>query len=91
METLTEVLDFSKWNSQLSELSKQYQGADPYPHFVLENFLNPEVLQECIDEFNKLNESDEWINYVHYNEKKKGLNKLDLLPETLRHTIEVLN
>ena len=91
METLTEVLDFSKWNSQLSELSKQYQGADPYPHIVLENFLNPEVLQECIDEFNKLNESDEWINYVHYNEKKKGLNKLDLLPETLRHTIEVLN
>ena len=91
METLTEVLDFSKWNSQLSELSKQYQGADPYPHIVLENFLNPEVMQECIDEFNKLNESDEWINYVHYNEKKKGLNKIDLLPETLRHTIEVLN
>src|SRR5258706_13298681 len=77
--------------SELPELSKQYQHANPYPHIVLENFLNTETLNECISEFNELNKTDGWINYVHYNEKKKGLNKIDLLPDTLRKTINELN
>ena len=53
--------------------------------------MNPEVLNECIAEFNKLNETDGWINYKHYNEDKRGLNKLDLLPETIKGTINELN
>jgi Rps23 Pro-64 3,4-dihydroxylase Tpa1-like proline 4-hydroxylase len=91
VETLTQIFDFQKWNSQLPELSQQYQSASPYAHIVLDNFLNPEVLNECVEEFNQLNETDGWINYTHYNEKKKGLNKLDLLPETIKHTINELN
>ena len=91
VETVTQIFDYAKWNSELPELSKQYQSASPYPHIVLENFLNPEALDECIAEFNKLNESDGWINYAHYNEKKKGLNKLDLLPEAIKGTINELN
>ncbi|NJO25741.1 MAG: 2OG-Fe(II) oxygenase, partial [Bacteroidia bacterium] len=83
--------DYSKWNSRLGELSKQYQQNSPYPHIVLENFLNPEVLDQCIDEFNKLNETDGWINYVHFNENKRGLNKIDLLPASIRNTITELN
>jgi hypothetical protein len=91
VETATQIFDYTKWNSELPGLSKQYQSASPYPHIVLENFLNPGMLDECIAEFNKLNESDEWINYTHYNEKKKGLNKLDLLPEAIKGTINELN
>lgn len=91
MTTTTQIFDYSKWTSQLDELSKRYQKASPYPHIVLENFLNPEVLNDCIAEFNKLNETDGWINYKHYNENKRGLNKLDLLPETIKGTINELN
>lgn len=91
MTTTTQIFDYSKWTSQLDELSKRYQKASPYPHIVLENFLNPEVLKDCIAEFNKLNETDGWINYKHYNENKRGLNKLDLLPETIKSTINELN
>jgi hypothetical protein len=91
VETATQIFDYAKWNSQLPGLSIQYQSASPYPHIVLENFLNPETLDECIAEFNKLNEADGWINYTHYNEKKKGLNKLDVLPETIKGTINELN
>jgi len=89
--TTTQIFDYSKWTSQLDELSRRYQKASPYPHIVLENFLNPEVLKDCIAEFNKLNETDGWINYKHYNENKRGLNKLDLLPETIKGTINELN
>lgn len=91
MASTKQVFDYSKWNSQLTGLSKQYKEAKPYPHIVLENFLNPEILDQCIHEFNGLNETDGWINYVHYNEKKRGLNKLNLLPETIRLTINELN
>lgn len=91
VQTATQIFDYAKWNNELPELSKQYQFASPYPHIVLDNFLNPEMLDECIAEFNKLNEADGWINYTHYNEKKKGLNKLDLLPEAIKGTINEFN
>src|SRR3984885_6123668 len=91
MKTQTQIFDYAEWTDRLPQLSRQYQSASPYPHIVLENFLDPEVLDDCIAEFNKLNESDEWINYTHYNEKKKGLNKLDLLPVAIKGTINELN
>ncbi|MDP4148427.1 MAG: 2OG-Fe(II) oxygenase [Bacteroidota bacterium] len=91
MKTQTQIFDYAAWNDRLPELSKRYQSASPYPHIVLENFLDPDTLDECIGEFNKLNETDGWINYKHYNEKKRGLNKLDILPETIKETINELN
>jgi hypothetical protein len=91
MKTQTQIFDYEAWNDKLLELSKRYQEASPYPHIVLENFLNPEELNDCIDEFNKLNETDGWINYKHYNEKKRGLNKLDVLPAAIKATINELN
>ncbi len=91
VQTATQIFNYDKWNNELNELSKQYQGASPYPHIVLDNFLNPEGLDECIAAFNKLNEADGWINYTHYNEKKKGLNKLELLPDAIKGTINELN
>jgi hypothetical protein len=91
MKTQTQIFDYTQWNSRLPELSRKYQQAAPYPHIVLENFLDPGALNDCISEFNKLNETDGWINYKHYNEKKRGLNKLDLLPPAIAGTINELN
>jgi hypothetical protein len=87
----THIFDYNKWTDQLPELSQQYQGAHPYPHIVLQNFLDPEVLHECVTEFNTLNATDGWINYKHFNEDKRGLNKFDLLPDTIKATITELN
>jgi 2OG-Fe(II) oxygenase superfamily len=91
LTTTTHIFDYARWNAQLPGLSKQYRSASPYPHIVLENFLDPAVLEECIAEFNHLNETDGWINYKHYNEDKRGLNKIDLLPEAIKNTINELN
>ncbi len=91
MKTQTQIFDYEAWNDKLPELSKRYREASPYPHIVLENFLNPDELDACIDEFNQLNETDGWINYKHYNEKKRGLNKLDVLPTAIKETINELN
>jgi len=45
--TTTQIFDYSKWTAQLPELSKKYQGASPYAHIVLENFLDPVVLRSA--------------------------------------------
>lgn len=87
----SQILDLEAYTRQLPELQTRYQQADPYPHIVLDNFLNPELLSKCVDEFDQLNNSDGWINYVHFNEKKRGLNKAELLPLQIRSTIEALN
>jgi len=85
------IFDYSKWYSQLGALSKKYQDASPYPHIILENFLEPEGLNQCISEFNTLNDTGGWITYKHFNEDKRGLNKLDLLPNAIKSTINELN
>lgn len=91
VSTPTTVIDIESWASQLPVISRQYQEAGPYPHIVLENFMNPAILDKCIKEFDELSTADGWINYVHFNEKKKGLNKLEQLPASIRHTINELN
>ena len=91
IQTAEQVVDLDRHRLQLATLKEKYQHADPYPHIVIENFLNPDVLDKCITEFNALNDTDGWINYVHYNEKKRGLNKLELLPAHIQKTIQALN
>ncbi|WP_236652726.1 2OG-Fe(II) oxygenase [Chitinophaga vietnamensis] len=86
-----QLFNYEYWNAQLPVISSEYQQASPYPHIVLEDFVNPAILNECVREFDKLNAEDGWINYVHYNERKAGLNKLDLLPATIKSTINELN
>ena len=34
-----------------SALSDQYQSAEPFPHIVIDNFMDPEVLRSVLDEF----------------------------------------
>lgn len=87
----TKIVEYDRWNNQLASISKQYQQAHPYAHIVIDNFLDPVRLEQCIKEFDQLNEAEGWINYVHYNEKKRGLNKFDLLPDTIKSTINELN
>jgi Rps23 Pro-64 3,4-dihydroxylase Tpa1-like proline 4-hydroxylase len=91
LQATRQLFDYTYWSDQLPALKARYQGAYPYPHIVLEEFLNPEVLNECTNEFNELNKADGWINYVHFNEKKRGINKLESLPPTIQKTIGELN
>ncbi len=87
----SQILDLEAYKHRLPELKDKYQHAHPYPHIVINDFLNPEELRKCVAEFDELNNSDGWINYVHFNEKKRGLNKAELLPAQIKKTIETLN
>lgn len=85
------VFDNERWSRQLGELRRVYQENSPYPHLVLDDFLNNETLENALADFSEIEKSDAWISYVHFNENKKGLNRIDALPPNLRSVIRQLN
>lgn len=84
------ILDFEKWNRRLPELKQQYQTDQPFPHIVIDNFLEIPAAEKVLNAFPAIKDKG-WIHYVHVNEKKHGLNKLDLLPAEIRQLISFLN
>jgi 2OG-Fe(II) oxygenase superfamily len=97
METLNEtqvtkqtIFDYERWQRSLSENRRTYQSAQPYPHIVLDNFLEETAAQNALDGFPAVKDAG-WIHYVHVNERKHGLNKMDLLPPAVRAVIEECN
>jgi Rps23 Pro-64 3,4-dihydroxylase Tpa1-like proline 4-hydroxylase len=85
------IIDLPSYTAQVDSLSERYRHAKPYPHIAIDNFLDPHHLEKCVEEFDALNNTNGWINYVHFNEKKRGLNKLELLPENIQQTIKTFN
>jgi hypothetical protein len=65
------VVPYSDWYARLGQLRPCYRGADPFPHLVLDNFLQPEAAERFLDEFPPL-DPDKWVNWVHVNERKYG-------------------
>lgn len=75
---------------QAEKKKDAYQNAKPYPHIVIDNFLEKEVALKGSELFPQIEDSG-WIHYLHVNEKKHGLNKTDLLPRYFKNLIEELN
>ncbi|HMR43906.1 MAG TPA: 2OG-Fe(II) oxygenase [Saprospiraceae bacterium] len=88
-ETST-ILDFQYWREQLPALKNQYQSAKPYPHIQLENFLEEWAAEKAMRDFPDVKDAG-WIHYLHVNEKKHGLNKMELLPPFIQEVIRELN
>lgn len=85
------IFDYQKWEAKLDKLTKDYAGANPYPHIVLDGFLDADVLKKCAEDYDSIAKSSAWINYSHYNERKKGLSKYDQLPYSIQNIIDELN
>ena len=85
-----QIIDLAKWKKTTAQLAASYQSAQPYPHAQIENFLENDAAQQAMNAFPKVKD-DGWIHYVHVNEKKHGLNKMDLIPPFLQEIIRQLN
>lgn len=80
------IFDYSKRKTTLANDIEAYQSASPYPHIVLNDCLEIEAAEKALAVFPKIKDEG-WIHYVHVNEKKHGLNKLELIPEFIRDGI----
>lgn len=84
------ILDINKWRQQLPELIPSYQNDQPFPHISLDGFLENAAATQAMQAFPEVKDEG-WIHYVHVNEKKHGLNKMELLPPYIQEVIKVLN
>lgn len=89
-DTQQKILDFQRWEAIVDEKSADYRNAHPFPYGQFENFLEPWAAREAMLSFPAVEDSG-WIHYVHFNEKKHGLNKMDLIPGFIQKVIQELN
>lgn len=67
-----------------------FSAASPYAHIVKDNFLISSEAKKALDNFPTVQDQG-WIHYIHFNEKKHGLNKIELLPPFFQELIQELN
>ena len=84
------ILNIQQWAERFTAQAGAYQQAYPYPHAQFDDFLETEAARQAMHAFPEVRDEG-WIHYMHVNEKKHGLNKLDLIPPYLREVIMTLN
>lgn len=84
------IIDLGRLEQRFAEAASGYQKAHPYPHGQFDDFLEPWAALQAMQAFPPVKD-DGWIHYVHVNEKKHGLNKMDLLPPFIQEVIKQLN
>lgn len=77
-------------NAKMEVLSKTYQEETPYPHVRISDFIKlPRI--ECIASDFPAVTDDVWTHYLHYNERKHGLNKWNHIPKSIQDLISELS
>ena len=84
------LADYRRWSAGLPELGKEYRSNKPFPHLHLQDFLDPGVARELMQEFPEAN-SHAWIQYKHQNENKMGLPKREMFPRRIGQVVDELN
>ncbi len=89
-QTKEQIIDRKKWETIFEEAASTYQHAAPYPFAQFDNFLEDWAAHKAMESFPAVKDQG-WIHYMHVNEKKHGLNKMDLIPPFLQDVIKELN
>jgi 2OG-Fe(II) oxygenase superfamily len=91
-ESATErpLFDLDRLELDVDRLHTQYMAADPYPHIVIDDFLDPGIAQAAVKEF-PAPDATEWTNYLHVNERKFSHTDPDTWGPTLQRILADLN
>ena len=84
------LLDIARFERDLEHLQKSYQSAQPYPHIVFDDFLEPGAADAAMAEFPPL-DPEQWTNYLHVNERKFSNTDPTTWGPTLRQILDELN
>jgi Rps23 Pro-64 3,4-dihydroxylase Tpa1-like proline 4-hydroxylase len=83
-----EILDFDR----CAELARQYranfESADPFPHVVMDDFLDKEIAEPVVAEFSE--DESSWAHYHHYNQRKQAITNLEGMGPRTRGLVEAL-
>lgn len=84
------LFNYRRWWGSAPRLAHDYAAAEPFPHLVIDSFLDPDVLARVLAEFPGPGDT-EWIQYKHYNENKLGKSKREEFPLFIGQLVDELN
>jgi 2OG-Fe(II) oxygenase superfamily len=84
------LVDYTRLNARLDTGTAEYAHAEPYPHVVLDDFLDLVAARQVMAEFPPIDPSV-WINYTHVNERKYGRTDRASFPPTVGRVVDELN
>lgn len=84
------LVPYDRWWAEVDALAARFQRATPFPHLHLVDLLKEDVAHAAATEF-PTPDADAWINYVHVNERKKGLSLREAFPPRLGALVDELN
>ncbi len=84
-----EMVAYDRWLERAPALRAEFAGGTPTRHLVLDDFLDSAAAARAVESFPEA--MDDWIHYLHYNERQFGLSDLDALPPALRQIVEELS
>tara|TARA_B100000212_G_scaffold83320_1_gene60280 strand:- start:7409 stop:8242 length:834 start_codon:yes stop_codon:yes gene_type:complete len=83
---LEKFINLKKIYQNLNNYSDQYKKSDPFPHIVIEEFLQEKCILNTLKGYKNVN----WATYSHFNENKSGNKNTNFDPQ-LKNTIDALN
>lgn len=83
-------ISYARWHAELPRLRARYAEAEPFPHIVLDEFIQPEIAEQALREFPGLDSSG-WIHHKHFNENKLDNPDRSTFGPTLGAIIDELN
>jgi 2OG-Fe(II) oxygenase superfamily len=89
-ETQLPVLDIDQFERDIERLQADYRSAGPYPHIVIDGFLEPEAAGAAMAEFPPV-DPESWNNYIHVNERKFSHTDPTTWGPTLQRILQELN
>ncbi len=90
MARTTRLFPYDRWAARLPTIREAYPKAEPFPHYVFEEFLDKDNSRRAMEEFPQPGQTS-WIQYKHYNENKLGKSKREEFPPFLGSLVDEFN
>ena len=86
---MTHFTSFGDWTTRIDELKPKFANAEPFPHVVIDSFLNEDLAQQVFRDF-PIDQPELWYVYDNPIEHKKACDKLDQCAESIQQVFRAL-
>ena len=85
------IFDAPRYSELAVKNADSYQNADPFPHIVLNDFIDIDVSRHIASAFPKPEDADDWVICDHNNAQKRYQHDETFLPIPLRRMLREFN
>ena len=84
------VFDDARLQALAEEYGPTYRSNEPFPYIVIDNFMDPQLLQQAVDAFPRESDFD-FYKYDNPLEKKLAMDQVAKLPEAISDILFAMN